>query len=93
MDGAQQHAAGEPLLRSSEDFFAQLGVDTSFQNSYTLTFAPSSVLEDHRICYEIPKMSAGSCLFLGDLMLSMMVRLVDKDGNPPTNGSLVWSLF
>ncbi len=88
MDAAQT-SIGEPLLRASDDFFAELGTDTTFTNSYTLTFSPTSVVQDHRVTYEIPKMAAGSCIFLGDLLLSMMVKLVDKSGNAPADGSLV----
>ncbi len=86
---ATQTSMGEPLLQASDDFFAELGTDTTFTNSYTLMFSPTSVVQDHRFTYEIPKMAAESCIFLGDLLLSMMVKLVDKSGNAPADGSLV----
>ena len=45
---------------------------------------------DHfRLTYLVPKFSAGHCIFLNDLMLSMLVKLVDKNGDKAPDGALV----
>lgn len=77
------------MLRTSDNFFAHLGTDHTYVNSYTLTFSPTSSLDGHRLTYEIPKMAVGNCLFLSDLMIAMNLRLVDFEGKKPPDGATV----
>ena len=39
--------------------------------------------------FKVPKMAAGNCAFLSDLMIAFQLKLTDSAGNKPPDGALV----
>ena len=80
---------GKGVLNEGDNFWSEKETDMTWSNSYTLTYNPSAAIDDNRWSFDINKLQSGNCIFLGDLLLSMNVKLVDKDGNKPADNSKV----
>ena len=78
-----------PSLNDEDNFFAKLKTDYSYVNSQQLSFTPCSVITDHRISFEIPKLTGSNCLFLNDLVLLMNLKIVDHEGKKPPDDAKV----
>jgi len=78
-----------PVLSTEDDFFAKTKADLSYVNSQQLSFTPSSVITDHRLSFEIPKLTGSNCLFLNDLLVLLKLKIVDHEGKKPPDNAKV----
>ena len=78
-----------PVISAQDDYFQKLVTDYTWQNSFNLTFNPSSVVDSHLISFEIPRMSSPNFVCLNDLAVQLLLRLVDKDGNKVEDNKIV----
>ncbi len=78
-----------PVISAQDDYFQKLAADYVWQNSFTLPVNPSSVVDSHLISFELPRMAPPNFIRMQDLAVQLSLRLVDSDGNPPADNSIL----
>ena len=80
---------GSVLIRTSDSYFSIKPSELTWNSHYTLPLAPSSVVTDHSLTFEVPKLSAGHFMFPNQMEIQLGLRIVDKDGNTPDDDAVV----
>ncbi len=80
---------GNVLIRASDLFFATRPSELTWTSHYTLPLAPSSVVTDNSLHFDVPKLSASHFLFPSQMEIQLGLRIVDKEGNTPKDDSVV----
>ncbi len=77
------------VLNRSDDYFSVKPSDLSWNNVYELALSPASVITNHSLVFEIPRLASPNFVFANDLQLQLSLRLVDAAGNKPDDNANV----
>ena len=72
-----------------DNFFRPQMVDSTYQHAYVHRASPQNSPSGDMLTFVIERLNEGLCTFLSEMILSLRVRLVDKNGNPPSDESNV----
>ncbi len=87
--GSSSAPAAGAAIFPADNFFGQKGVDRTWTDSYTLNFNPSTAINDHLITFEVPRLASPNFMNVGEMVVQLSVKLVDKEGKKPEDNSKV----
>lgn len=74
---------GASVTSVQDELYSVIMRDDSYENAKTYSFKPTSVINNQRLNFEVPKQYEDNFIELNTMRLSFKVKLVDKDGKVP----------
>ena len=79
---------GASVASVQDELYSVIMRDDSYENAKTYSFKPTSVINNQRLNFEVPKQYEDNFIELNTMRLSLKVKLVGKDGKVPPVGDV-----